>query len=186
MVFKALRLNEVIVGAIRMKMEESLKNFLKILIFGSCIGKGSTVQNENKFLVMSCCRKEWCGMRGRPHSRSHSSPWKGHRVWVPGFSKGRIQERATVKRKAYSGIHRLQKWSVGCLRKQEAPGYGVLTFYRAGQFHRLMSQRSIPSILGRGGISRNWAPTHFLAFYGQLQNCHGACGYVIQLPDVLQ
>ena len=43
MVFKALGLNEVIVGAIRMKMEESLKDFLKILIFGSCIGKGSTV-----------------------------------------------------------------------------------------------------------------------------------------------
>ena len=29
------------------------------------------------------------------------------------------------------------------------------------------------------GISRNWASTHFLDFYGQPQNCHGTCGSVI-------
>ena len=48
MVFKALGLDEVIEGTIRMKKEEGLKNFLKILTFGSCIGKKSTVKNENK------------------------------------------------------------------------------------------------------------------------------------------
>lgn len=74
MVFKALGLDEVIEGTIRMKMEEGLKNFLKILTFGSCIGKKSTVKNENKFLVILCYRKEWWGMRERPHSRSQSSP----------------------------------------------------------------------------------------------------------------
>lgn len=63
MVFKALGLDEAIEGTIRMKLEEGLKNFLKILTFGSCIGKKSTVKNENKFLVMPCYRKEWWGMR---------------------------------------------------------------------------------------------------------------------------
>lgn len=49
MVFKALGLDEAIEGTIRMKMEEGLKNFLKILTFGSCIGKKSTVKNETSF-----------------------------------------------------------------------------------------------------------------------------------------
>lgn len=31
------------------------------------------------------------------------------------------------------------------------------------------------------GISRNWATTHFLAIYSQTQNCHGSCGYVLNL-----
>ena len=36
--------------------------------------------------------------------------------------------------------------------------------------------------LGEGaGIPRNWATTHFLAFYGWPQNCHGTGGCVTQL-----
>ena len=49
MVFKALGLDEAIEGTIRMKMEEGLKNFLKILTCGSGIGKKSTVKNETSF-----------------------------------------------------------------------------------------------------------------------------------------
>ena len=36
------------------------------------------------------------------------------------------------------------------------------------------------------GISRNWATTHFLAFYGWPQNCHGASGGDIEHASVLQ
>ena len=32
----------------------------------------------------------------------------------------------------------------------------------------------------------NWATAHFSALYSQPQNCHGACGCVIWLADVLQ
>ena len=32
---------------------------------------------------------------------------------------------------------------------------------------------------GEERISSNWATAHFLAFYGQPQNCHGAYGCVI-------
>ena len=31
-----------------------------------------------------------------------------------------------------------------------APEYGVVSFYRGGSFHRLMSGRSIPTIWGKG------------------------------------
>ena len=30
-------------------------------------------------------------------------------------------------------------------------------------------------------ISRNWTTAHFLAFYGQLGNCHGISGYAISM-----
>ena len=33
---------------------------------------------------------------------------------------------------------------------RKAPEYGVVSFYRSGQFHRLMSGRNIPALLGRG------------------------------------
>ena len=34
---------------------------------------------------------------------------------------------------------------------RKAPRYEVVSFYRNGQFHRLMNGRSSPAILGRGG-----------------------------------
>ena len=37
---------------------------------------------------------------------------------------------------------------------------------------------------GKGaGISKNWATTQFLAFYGRLQNCHGTGEPVCRLPN---
>ena len=38
----------------------------------------------------------------------------------------------------------------------------------------------------RAEVSRNQASTHFLVSDGQPWNCHGTCGYIIQLADVLQ
>ena len=45
----------------------------------------------------------------------------------------------------------------------------------------MLMSKQYSSYFGEGaGISRNWATTtHFLAFYGQPWNCHGACGCVI-------
>ena len=34
---------------------------------------------------------------------------------------------------------------------------------------------------GGSDISKNWGIAHFVAFYGRPQNCHDACGCVIQL-----
>ena len=46
-----------------------------------------------------------------------------------------------------------------------APGYGVVSFYRGGQFHRLMSERSIPAILGKGwGFPEIGSMPSFLTF----------------------
>ena len=38
----------------------------------------------------------------------------------------------------------------------------------------------------RAEISRNWTTTHFLAYHGWPQNCHGAGGCVIWYANVLQ
>ena len=47
--------------------------------------------------------REW-GVRERLLPRLRLSPWDCHQVWVLGFLKERVQERATVKqKKVYSG-----------------------------------------------------------------------------------
>ena len=119
------------------------------------------------------------GARGWSRPRSQASPWEDHQVWVLGFVQERIQEPTIVKwRQVYSGRHILHRQSLGRLGKQE----GWLIF-----IGWVISGRIIPAILGEGaGLSRNWATTHFLPFYGWPQNCHGACGCVIHLADVLQ
>ena len=63
---------------------------------------------------------------------------------------------------------------------------GVVSFYRAGQFHRLMSGKSIQAILGRGRDFQELGHHPLFDLYGQPWNCHGACGYVISLAVVLQ
>ena len=66
-------------------------------------------------------------------------------------------------------------WSVS--EGKSGPGYRVVSFYGLGKFHMLMSGRNILAVPGeRVGISRSWATAHFLAFYGQPWNCHGARG----------
>ena len=62
---------------------------------------------------------------------------------------------------------------------RKAPGYGDVSFYRSGLFHRLMSGRSIPAISGRGGDFQELGHGPLLDPYGRPWNCHGACGCVI-------
>ena len=52
----------------------------------------------------------------------------------------------------------------------------VFSFYRSGEFHRLISGRIILFQL-KDGIFRNWATAHLLIFNGPPWNCHGAGGY---------
>ena len=49
-----------------------------------------------------------------------------------------------------------------------------------------MSGKIIPTILEKSGYFQDWAITHFVSFDGQPWNCHGACGSVTWLADVLQ
>ena len=49
------------------------------------------------------------------------------------------------------------------------PRYGVVSFYRAGLFHSLMSQSSIPVILVKGRGFLGIRPHPFFDLYGQLK-----------------
>ena len=42
------------------------------------------------------------------------------------------------ERKSVQGDTHSNRWSVGHLGRREVPGYGVVSFYRAGLFNRLM------------------------------------------------
>lgn len=45
-------MDEITEGAIRPRTEDVLEQFLKIIIFGNCAGKESTVKNEKELPVM--------------------------------------------------------------------------------------------------------------------------------------
>ena len=76
--------------------------------------------------------------------------------------------------------HTLQR--VGLLRKPRGLKIWGGQFLWVGQLHRLMTGRIIPTILEKGQRFRNWTTAHFLTFYVQPQNCHGAGVCVIQIP----
>lgn len=92
----------------------------------------------------------------------------------------KVTDKLIGKRWTYlerNAFHRVRAISQG----ERVPKYGTISFARAGQSHRLTSWGIIPSF-GEGDreISRNWATTHFLVFYGQPWNCHDTGGCVVQ------
>ena len=61
--------------------------------------------------------------------------------------KNETQKR---ERRLFQRRNRLYRQNVGHFWKaREAPGYVVVSFYRVGYLHRLMSGRSISAILGK-------------------------------------
>ena len=95
-----------------------------VLVFGNLL----TFQFQSRKL-----QEREQGGRGCSYPMYQVSLWDGHREWVLGFLREKIQEQATVKRKLYSERYTLHRQSVGHLGRQEAAGYWVVSKFYKGE-----------------------------------------------------
>ena len=74
----------------------------------------------------------------------------------------------------------------GLSQKARGPRIWSSQFLQGWVISQANESEEYSKYFGKGWNFQELGPHPLLALYGQPQNYHGACGYVIQLPDVLQ